>query len=144
MDLLNRKDFMKLASGFLTVTGVAAIVGPIIAFFYPTDLEEMPSEAIPAGPESELPVGEATLVRFGRYPAVIINTPEGLKAYSAVCTHFACVVKWDVELQQVVCPCHEGFFNPVDGSVISGPPPNPLEPLNVEVIDGQIFVGGEA
>lgn len=142
--MMNRKDFLKLASGFLTVSGVVAVIGPILAFFYPTDLEEMPSEAVPAGQVSDLPVGAAAVIRFGRYPAIIVNTEAGLRAFSAVCTHFACVVKWDADLQQIVCPCHEGFFNPFDGSVLSGPPPTPLEGLKVEVVDGQIFVGGQA
>ena len=144
MAKITRKDFMKLAGGFFTITGAAAIIGPILAFFYPTDLEEMPSEPVPAGQDSDLPVGEAKMVRFGRYPAVVINTKSGLRAYSAVCTHFACVVKWDPDLEQVVCPCHEGYFDPEDGSVISGPPPTPLTPLNVQVIEGQIYIGGQA
>ena len=139
-----RKEFMQLAGRFLTVSGIAAVIGPILAFFYPTDLEEMPSDPVSAGDASSLAAGEATLVRFGRYPAVIVHTPDGLRAYSAVCTHFACVVKWDPDLGQIVCPCHEGFFDPKDGSVISGPPPTPLEPLKVEIVDGQIFVGGPA
>jgi cytochrome b6-f complex iron-sulfur subunit len=59
-----------------------------------------------------------------------------------VCTHFACIPNWDEELQQIVCPCHDGYFDPINGSVISGPPPTPLQALIVEVIDGEIFVGG--
>jgi Rieske Fe-S protein len=82
-------------------------------------------------------------VQFGRYPAIIINTDQGLRAYSAVCTHFACIVKWNPELYEIVCPCHEGYFDPYDGSVISGPPPTPLESLPVNIVDGQIYVGGE-
>jgi Rieske Fe-S protein len=104
----------------------------------------MPSEPVSAGPLSELPVGESKTIRFGRYPALILNTPGGLRAYSAVCTHFACIVKWDSSLGQIVCPCHEGYFAPEDGSVLAGPPPTPLESLQIEVIDGDITVGGTA
>jgi len=32
----------------------------------------------------------------------------------------------------------------MDGSVISGPPPTALEEISVEIIDGQIFIGGQA
>jgi Rieske Fe-S protein len=143
---LTRRAFLRLASWALSVTGVAAILGPILAYFYPTDLEETPSEPVVAGRMENLPEGEGTVVRFGRYPALVIHTPDGLRAYSAVCTHFACIVKWDPDNGQIVCPCHEGFFDPLDGGVISGPPPEPLEPLSVEVVDGQIYisVGAEA
>ena len=141
---ISRRDFLKLTNLFLTVTGLAIVLGPIIAFFYPSNLEEVPSEPVLVGSEEELLPGESKTVRFGRYPAIVINTSEGIRAYSAVCTHFACIVKWDHERYEIVCPCHDGFFNPFNGDVISGPPPTPLEPIQVEVIDGQIYVGGTA
>ena len=120
------------------------IVTPIVAFFFPAKLEEMPSEPVLVGTEDELPFEASVTVGFGRYPALVIHTSEGLRAYSAVCTHFACIVKWDPELGEIVCPCHEGYFDHCDGSVISGPPPTPLEEIALEVVDGQIYVGGEA
>jgi len=144
MSIISRRDFLKLTNRFLTVTGLAIVLGPIIAFFYPSNLEEVPSEPVLVGSEEELLPGESKTVRFGRYPAIVINTSEGIRAYSAVCTHFACIVKWDHERYEIVCPCHDGFFNPFNGDVISGPPPTPLEPIQVEVIDGQIYVGGAA
>jgi nitrite reductase/ring-hydroxylating ferredoxin subunit len=143
MTKISRRDFLKLGNRFLTATGLAVILGPIIAYFYPANLEEVPSEAINVAPEEDLPPGESKTVRFGRYPAIVINTPAGLRAYSAVCTHFACVVKWDAQQNMILCPCHDGFFDPVSGEVISGPPPTALEPIKVEVVDGQIFIGGE-
>ena len=137
MSKLTRRDFMKMASQVLAATGVMAAISPVIAFFYPKNLEEVPGDPVVVCPESELAVGESKTVPFGRYPAMVINTEQGLKAYSAVCTHFACVCKWDAELGQIVCPCHEGYFDPLDGHVISGPPPTPLEPFEVEVVDGE-------
>lgn len=138
----SRRDFLKIVNRFLTATGLAILVVPIIAYFYPPKLKEMPSKPVSAGPLDGLPVGKSKTIRFGRYPALIIRTPEGLRAYSAVCTHFACIVKWDAESGQIACPCHDGFFDPFDGHVISGPPPSPLQALKVETTDGEIFVGG--
>lgn len=144
MSKLTRHEFLKLVNRGLAFTGLAAIAGPVIAYFYPPKLEEIPSEPVLVAPEAELPLHSSKTVRFGRYPALVINTQEGLRGYSAVCTHFACIVKWDAELGQIACPCHEGYFNPLDGSVLSGPPPTPLKQFKVEVVDGQIYVGGEA
>ncbi len=144
MNRLSRRSFLKFSNRLLTITGLAVIIGPILAYFYPPKLEETPSEPVLVGNADELSVGESKTVRFGRYPALIINTKDGLRAYSAVCTHFACICKWDAEIEQIVCPCHEGYFDPVDGHVVSGPPPEPLEPLYVEVVGNEIFVGGEA
>jgi Rieske Fe-S protein len=141
MEPFSRRTFLRLAGRLLAVTGLAALLGPIVAFFYPTNLEETPSEPVPVGNLDELPAGTSQTVRFGRYPALVINTPAGLRAYSAVCTHFACIVKWNEESGQIVCPCHEGYFDPLDGSVISGPPPTALTALEVWVESGQIYVG---
>lgn len=143
MNKLSRREFLKLLNRVLAVTGLAAVIAPVVAYFYPPDLEETPSEPVLVGGEGDLPLNESKVVRFGRYPAIVINTPEGLRAYSAVCTHFACLVKWDASLGQLACPCHEGYFDPIDGHVISGPPPTPLEPIPVNVVDGQIYIGGE-
>ena len=146
MKTITRKDFLKLTKNVLSALGLGAILTPIVAYFYPAELEEMPSEPVPAGNVEEIPLWEAKTLRFGRYPAIVVNTETGLKAYSAVCTHFACITKWDPELKQLVCPCHEGYFDPENGEVIAGPPPAPLEALEVEVKDDVIYVssGGEA
>lgn len=143
MSKITRRDFLNLINRLFVATGITAIAAPVVAYFYPTKLEEMPSEPVLVGSQDELPQNEAKTVRFGRYPALVINTKQGLRAYSAVCTHFACLVKWDPELGQIVCPCHEGYFDPLDGHVISGPPPVELESLPVKVVDGEILVGGE-
>jgi cytochrome b6-f complex iron-sulfur subunit len=140
MSDLTRRDFLKLAQGAGVALGVGALAAPLVAYFYPPKLVEMPAEPVLVCPESDLPEGASKMVEFGRYPAIIIRTAEGLKAYSAACTHFACNVKWNPELGQLVCPCHEGYFNVADGSVISGPPPKPLLALLAEVVNGQVYV----
>lgn len=140
MSDITRRDFLKLLKGAGALLGVSAVATPVVAYFYPPKLVEMPSEPVLICPENELPMGAAKVVEFGRYPAIIINTPDGLKAYSAVCTHFACLVKWNPETKRLECPCHDGYFNAADGSVISGPPPKPLLALAAEVVDGQIYV----
>jgi cytochrome b6-f complex iron-sulfur subunit len=140
MSDITRSDFLKLLKGAGAVAGVGLIASPVVSYFYPPKLEEMPSEPVLVCPESDLPIGESKTVKFGRYPAIIINLEDGLKAYSAVCTHFACLVKWEKESGDLVCPCHEGTFDASDGSVISGPPPAPLLKLETEIKDGNIYV----
>jgi len=146
MKTITRKDFLKLTKNVLAALGLGALITPIVAYFYPAKLEEVPAEPVSAGSLDEIPLGKSKTIRFGRYPAIVVHTESGLKAFSAVCTHFACITKWDEELGQIVCPCHEGYFDPVDGSVISGPPPTALEALTVDVQDNTIYVsvGGEA
>ena len=144
MSKLNRRDFLNIIKKGLAATGLTALLAPFLAYFYPPSLEEIPSEAIRVGKVDDIPPGESITVPFGRYPAIVIHTDQGLRAYSAVCTHFACIVKWDSSEEIIFCPCHEGYFEPYEGGVISGPPPSPLEKLTIKVTNGEIFIGGSA
>jgi nitrite reductase/ring-hydroxylating ferredoxin subunit len=144
MSPINRRDFIKLAEGGLVVAGTLVIAGPVVAYFYPKNLQETPSEPVLVCKVDELPVGESKTISYGRYPAIVINTTDGLHAFSAVCTHFACIVKWEASKGQIYCPCHDGYFDAIDGHVISGPPPLGLTPITVNVVGDEIYIGGAA
>ena len=144
MSKVSRRDFLSLLKKGLAATGLTALLAPVIAYFYPPSLEEKPADAVFVGTLEDIPPGQSMTIPFGRYPALIIHTEEGLKAYSAVCTHFACLVKWDQDEGVIFCPCHEGYFEPLNGQVISGPPPLPLESLPLSVENGEIYIGGSA
>ncbi len=144
MSRISRRDFLSLIKKIFTATGISALAAPLIAYFYPPSLEETPTEAILVGKAEDIPAGESLTIPFGRYPALIVHTKKGFKAYSAVCTHFACICKWDPEDQVIFCPCHAGFFEPLQGEVLSGPPPSPLEKIPLTIQDGDIYLGGAA
>jgi len=144
MSPITRRDFLKLVNKGLVATGAVAIVGPVVAYFYPSNLQETPSEPVLVCKEDELPVGESKTIGYGRYPALVIHTSDGLHAFSAVCTHFACIVKWEASQGKIYCPCHDGYFDPLDGHVISGPPPLGLTPIPVNVVNKEIYIGGAA
>lgn len=77
-------------------------------------------------------------------------TADGLAAYSAICTHLACTVRFSAEsaaatpFPHIHCPCHAGVFDPRRGAtVVSGPPPRPLPQLAVRVNDaGEVVAAG--
>ena len=142
MSPITRREFIKLVNKGLVATGAAAILGPVVAYFYPSNLQETPSEPVRVCKVDELPVGESKTIAYGRYPALVINTPTGLVAYSAVCTHFACIVKWEASKEKIYCHCHDGYFDPQTGQVLAGPPPLPLTPIAVNVVNNEIFIGG--
>jgi cytochrome b6-f complex iron-sulfur subunit len=144
MSTITRRMFIQLVNRGLAATGLVAVFTPIIAYFFPTKLEETPSEPLLVGKTEDIPLNESKTVKYGRYPALVINTDEGIKAYSAVCTHFACVVKWKAESGKIYCPCHDGYFDAKDGHVISGPPPTPLNSIKVNIVNDDIYIGGEA
>ncbi|MCS6907301.1 MAG: Rieske (2Fe-2S) protein, partial [Anaerolineales bacterium] len=139
---LTRREFLKFLKRLLAVTGLAALTAPIVAYFYPPKLEEEPSEPVYVGKQEEIPLNGSKTVGFGRYPALVVNTPQGFRAYSAVCTHFACLVKWDEERKAFLCPCHDAAFDPVDGHVLHGPTSVPLKSYAVTITNGEIYIGG--
>ncbi|NHN61599.1 MULTISPECIES: ubiquinol-cytochrome c reductase iron-sulfur subunit [Halorussus] len=77
-------------------------------------------------------------------PTQLAFTVSGYAAYSKVCTHAGCMVS-DRDGQTMVCPCHFGKFNPVEGaSVVGGPPPRPLPQLPITLSsDGYLIATGD-
>jgi len=141
MNNISRSEFIKTIKLVFASTGLVAIVAPILSYLYPSHLEEIPSTAVFVEKLEELPANESRTVLYGRYPAIVVNTSQGLKGYSAVCTHFACIVKWNNQINQFACPCHAGFYDPLDGHVVSGPPPRPLASIPINIQDGKIYLG---
>ncbi len=69
--------------------------------------------------------------------------PDGLLAYSAICTHLGCVVMAKLVQGELACPCHNSHFAPENGAVASGPAPRPLPSLPIAVgADGTITATG--
>lgn len=138
---LSRRRFVRYLLGFSIVSSLAIVVTPIIGFLIPSK-----SSTAAAGGRvlvstlDKLPAGQGAVVAVGSKPAIIVNTAQGVKAYSAICTHLGCIVGWDSGANLIVCPCHDGRFNPTTGSVVSGPPPAPLPALNAVVEGNEIYV----
>ena len=73
---------------------------------------------------------------------VWLYTDDGEKftAYNGRCTHLGCSYNYDKDRKVFLCPCHRGVFDAKTGQVLAGPPPRPLDRLDVEVRDAAVFV----
>ena len=91
-------------------------------------------------PLSDLPVGGTKTVTYGGSPVLVQHTPDTLRAFSMVCTHLGCLVKWEADKKEFYCPCHDGRYDEF-GDVLAGPPPIPLEQIPVQVEGGVVTVG---
>ncbi len=58
-------------------------------------------------------------------------------AFAPQCTHLGCAYHWDTKSGNFLCPCHSSRFS-IDGNVISGPAPRPLDRYAVKVDSGII------
>jgi Rieske Fe-S protein len=72
---------------------------------------------------------------------VYTDDGEAFTVYNGQCPHLACSYAFDKERKIFLCPCHHGMFDPKSGTVISGPPPRPLDTLETKVEDdGYLYV----
>jgi len=138
---ISRRTFLDWFLGTALVATGLGFLGTFLAYLWPREVRTAGAERVEVGPESDLPEGKGKVVKFGNTSAIVIHTREGFVAFSAVCTHLGCIVKWDEEKGQIFCPCHAGFFD-IKGNVVSGPPPKPLPPIPVAVVNGKIVLGG--
>jgi cytochrome b6-f complex iron-sulfur subunit len=72
-------------------------------------------------------------VRFNKQQkAYVIGAPGGVYALSAVCTHLGCITRFLPDEKCIACPCHGSRFD-LEGNVIHGPAPRPLQWLEMQV-----------
>jgi menaquinol-cytochrome c reductase iron-sulfur subunit len=66
--------------------------------------------------------------------------PDGTAVvFSPICTHLGCGYRWSEGERKFLCPCHNSVFD-LDGRVLGGPAPRPLDLLPTKVEDGRLFV----
>ena len=75
--------------------------------------------------------------------AILIRSAEGTyHAFGQKCTHLSCPVHYSKKNDRLECPCHEGGFDARTGNVLYGPPPRPLDMIELEVHNGEVFATG--
>ncbi|MET9843685.1 Rieske (2Fe-2S) protein [Streptomyces ossamyceticus] len=85
---------------------------------------------------ADIPVGGGKI--FKDQKVVVTQPQEGdFKAFSAVCTHRACLVT-TVEDGTINCPCHGSKFSVTDGAVAHGPAQRPLPAEQITVSGNSI------
>lgn len=151
-DKLDRRDFMKA-----TIAAIGGIIGaaigiPAIPYIIGPAQKQEDIAWIRLGAVSKVELNVPTLFKmtletqtgwvsseeeFSVY--VLTENGQDFSIMSNVCTHLGCRVRWIPEQGEFFCPCHNGVFAK-DGSVVSGPPPRPLDQFEYKVEDGAIFV----
>jgi menaquinol-cytochrome c reductase iron-sulfur subunit len=137
---INRRDFIKLTTAAVGTFIGAAIGLPAIVYLVDPALKAVKSDAwVPLGKLETFEEGKPTLASFTRSKVngwektvtsygvfVIKKSDTDFLVLSNKCTHLGCSVGWKEDWQEFVCPCHDAQFG-LDGSVLGGPPPRPLD-----------------
>jgi cytochrome b6-f complex iron-sulfur subunit len=139
MENVSRRKFFSICLGSLSTAAVGAIAYTIYRYLAPVSTSSGQGKVSIA--TGEVTSGKARFFEFRGSTGVIIRTNKGeLLAFSAICTHLGCIVQWEENKQDFLCPCHAGRYDST-GKVLSGPPPRPLERLPLALNGDTITVG---
>jgi cytochrome b6-f complex iron-sulfur subunit len=140
---ITRRNFIRWLLGFSVLSTLGGVLTPIVGYLWPPlRAQSNKGERTLVGAVGDFPLNSGKVVSVNDEPVIVVNSEAGgIQAYSAICTHLGCIVYWHEQRQVIQSPCHDGRFNPVNGTVISGPPPRPLPRYEFEIVEGQVYVG---
>ena len=133
-----RRGFLDWIIGLFSTVTVGAMGIPALLFFWPAARGGKGGD-VGVKDAAHLKPGEGTIVQLQGKAAIVRRDSSGFVAYSAVCTHLGCLVKWDGARKEFLCPCHAAVFDS-SGRVVSGPAPGPLPSYKVKEVGGKVFV----
>ena len=136
----SRRDLLDLAikGGLAACAGGMAI--PVVLYLLPASNRGPKEGLFDAGPADTFEPWTARMIQGDGKPILVACLERGrFVAFSAICTHLGCIVKWDPGDRKILCPCHAGVFGP-DGKALSGPPSRPLPEYEVIVVGNEIRV----
>ncbi len=140
---ITRRGLLKYLLGFSVFSTLVGVLTPIIGYLWPpARASGGESGRTLVGTVDDFPPGVGKVVPVANKPVIVVNTQQGIRVFSAICTHLGCIVlEKEPSLAYIKCPCHDGRFNPLNGAVIAGPPPRPLPAYEFSVEEGKIYVG---
>jgi menaquinol-cytochrome c reductase iron-sulfur subunit len=144
--------------GYAVIYGLGALMGAALAIpaalylFLPPKTRKQQSW-VEAGDLSQLSPGVPQEMTFRRIhadgwkiysekgTAWVVKNPDGkVVAFAPACTHLGCAYHWDADTSKFLCPCHGSTFG-IDGTVLSGPAPRPLDRFEIKVENAHLWLG---
>ncbi len=152
---LGRRGFLQMISGIGAALSAAVVGFPVVRAFVSPSLPVPPKDdwIKVADDTALLDVGVPIRLNFvvseqdawiesRQVKGVWLFSEDGtkFKAYSGRCTHLGCGFVWDKDSKTFLCPCHRGRFDLKTGAVLDGPPPRPLDELEVQIRESAVYV----
>ena len=138
--IISRRELLDLALAGTGFMAAVAVLGPLGLYMAAPSGGRPTGADVLVGRTDSMAPGAHHRVIDGEEFIIVRRDEERFVALSATCTHSeVCLVEWDGERRQLVCPCHRGVFD-LQGNVVSGPPPRPLTQRPVVVRDGAVYV----
>ena len=144
----DRRSFLKKVCILFSFIGLCIGGGVYLLFVFPSRIRKKKDLYVYACDEAELPVQGVRQYHID-YPLrgktvskkfFIVNTDEELLVFSSVCTHLGCLINWHRTENRFMCPCHGGQYD-MQGNVVAGPPPTPLNRLSLKIERQKVYIG---
>ena len=138
--LLDRRTILNWFLGGSTFAWLGSVIYPMLRFLMPPPEQEAAVSAVKAASLIDMAPNSGKVFKFGRKPALIVRRPDGtFSAFLAKCTHLDCIVQYREDKERIWCACHDGFYD-LNGTNVSGPPPRPLDALEVHMQGDDVYV----
>jgi len=147
-----RAFYIRFIYGAMSAIGAALAVPAAIYLLFPPKVRKE-AEWVEAGDLESIPAGTPTEITFDRKRVdgwkvttekatawVLKKTGGAVVAYVPQCTHLGCAYHWDDPSHTFICPCHTSSFS-IDGQVLGGPAPRPLDRYMVKIDAGKLEIG---
>lgn len=147
-----RAFYIGFINGVMGLIGLALAIPAGIYLLFPPKLRKR-NEWMNIANLANIPAGTPTEVSFDRRRVdgwkvtiekatawVVKKSNNDVVAFSPVCTHLGCAYHWDDPSHTFVCPCHTSVFS-IDGKVLSGPAPRPLDQYLTKIEAGKLEIG---
>jgi menaquinol-cytochrome c reductase iron-sulfur subunit len=131
----------------------AALGLPALVYLLLPPKAKKESDWVEVGDVAKLPAGTPTELTFRRNRVdgwkvtsekstawVVKAADNSIVAFGPQCTHLGCAYHWEQPRNQFICPCHTSLFG-MDGAVMSGPAPRPLDRYDVRVEGQKLLLG---
>jgi cytochrome b6-f complex iron-sulfur subunit len=141
-DGMNRRSVLDLLLGVGVLGFLGSVLFPVLRYLKPLGAQAQNGPVKLDGEElGKLEKEHSVIVRAGPTRIVVFEDPgQRLRALSAKCTHEGCTVQYVPGQSVIWCACHNGRFD-LDGRVLAGPPPRPLEKYScTREADGAVVV----
>ena len=149
LSMTSRREFIKRSLyGLLALFGLGFLV-PGLRLLFPSGMRTVQTVYFPLLSEDEVPRSgvkkwELAYKVSGKERKarvfIVSDKAKGLAVLSATCSHLGCLVNYNKDKGEFICPCHSGRYD-LKGRNIAGPPPAPLNALPVKIEQGMVLVG---
>jgi menaquinol-cytochrome c reductase iron-sulfur subunit len=150
-----RRRFLKLTIGILPLLSGLVLGIPLIRALINSKDKITKQNWSRVSEVSSLPDGKPVRLNFSTQTEdaylyqtavssvwVVRNSPAEITVYSPVCPHLGCYYNWNPQNEHFECPCHNSVFS-INGKVLAGPSPRPLDTLSSRIENGTLFVRWE-